>query len=134
MAVALITFTPAPGLSGSGDIGQRTVAYYGTIAIQPNPATYATGGLTTALTPTNPLLQLGSAGQPAIFTDRTPLGAWVQSQTASGYTYIYNTTTKKLLIMQNGGAAAPGGEIPAAAIPAAVSADVIFYNFVFPRV
>jgi hypothetical protein len=134
MAVALVTFTPAPSLGGSGDIGQRTVAYYGTLAIQPNPATYATGGLTTLLTPTNPLLQLGSAGQPAIFTDRTPLGAWVQSQTNSGYTYIYNTTTKKLLIMQNGGAAAPGGEIPVAAIPAAVSADVIFYNFVFPRV
>jgi hypothetical protein len=129
MAVALITFTPVQ----QADPGTRTLAYYGTLAIQPNPATYATGGLVTALTPTNPLVQLASPGIPAPFVDRTPLGAWIQSQTASGYSYVWNTTTKKLLVMQGGGSATPGVEIPAAAIPAGVSGDVIFYNFVFVR-
>src|ERR1700731_4791128 len=106
MAVATFSFTP----TAQGDPGERTVAYYGTISIQANPATYATGGLVTALTPTNPLLQMNSAAVPNPYADRTPLGAWVQSQTNSGYSYVYQTTTKKLLIMQGGGAAAPGVE------------------------
>lgn len=150
MAVATVTFNPnaqLPVLGGAGDPGLRTVAYYGTVSVTPSPATYATGGLVSAqaaITGGNTLATnpggLAAPNSPAPFADRTPVGAWIYSVTASGFLYGWNTSTKKLQIF----AANPGGAqgtgpvfvemTNGTAIPAAVSGDVIFYNFIFPRV
>lgn len=74
---------------------------------------YAAGGL--AFTST--FTQKGG------FTNRKP--DWVVVEGIGGYEYRYNYSTQKLMIFECAAAANPMAEIPTAATPAAVVADVI---------
>jgi hypothetical protein len=66
-----------------------------------------------------------------IKSTRAPL--FVQVVGKSGYVYEYDDATAKLITREDGAASLPLAEIPTAAYPAAVIADVIKYRAVFKK-
>jgi hypothetical protein len=71
----------------------------------------------------------------AVKTLAPPFEVEIWSAGGSGYTYAYNTTTKKVQIfVQTGASGAPLEEMPnSTAIPAAVYGDTIQYRAVFAK-
>jgi hypothetical protein len=94
---------------------------YGTLAVSASPAVYVTGGI--ALSFFVPLCK----------ASRTPMIVFLVGQ--SGYVYAYvpgaDASTGLLKIFQQSAATSALTEIPASAIPAGVSGDVIQFEAVF---
>jgi hypothetical protein len=95
----------------------------GTLAVDASPDTYATGGLALAA---------------ANFASKVPLAPGakplqVHAKGTSGYHYEYDYANAKLKIRQSAAASNPEGELAVAAIPAAVSSDVISFIAVFEK-
>ena len=110
MAVATLTTTVTTSrLTDSGYM------FRGNIAVSVNPDTYATGGIPFNLNQSN------------VKASRTPENVVVQGSAGYIYSYVYGSDNSNglLKIFQQSAATSPLTEIPAAAIPAAVSSDTI---------
>ena len=122
------------------DNDQRLLWAYGTCAVDANPATYATGGLA-IVKALNTALNGWAQEQIKVSplktgdTGPTPLFAWFISLAGSGFVYQWNQATNKFQIFTSNGAAPnPLLEFTnAAAIPAGVSGDTIFFVAAFVR-
>lgn len=130
--MALSTVTPKVYAHPMGiDNTQRRIKVSGTLTISPSPGTYATGGLAIVWTFTD--LLTGSAIL-LNTTSTAPIMAYVTSVSGSGYDYAWNKVTNKLQIFTTGTATqAAKAELTAAAVPAAVSSDVIEFDAEFVR-
>lgn len=93
----------------------------GNLAVTASTAVYVTGGI--AMNLFNPLVK----------ASRTPI--WVDVNGQSGYVYLYvpgvDASAGLLKIFQQSAATSALTEIPAAAIPAGVSNDVIVFQAIF---
>jgi hypothetical protein len=132
MAVATFKFVPNPSLGGFGDIGQRTVAYYGSVAFSAAGDTYATGGILPAAG-----FAFKNLGP---YADRTPLFNYINSTNGASWFYLWNQTTGKLQIFASaaGSGTTSQGELTnGTALNAAVPnifTDIVLFNATFPRI
>lgn len=122
MAAADITVTVTDELPLPG----KGMLVFGTLAVDAAADTYAVGGLV-----------LGAAnfrGKVVIPVEQAPRYLFAKGR--AGYMYEYNVATGKLLVRAQTNAAAedaPLGELAAAAIPAALSGDVISFVALFDK-
>jgi len=135
MAQATATLTVLPFPSGIEN-SQRRVHVLGNVAVTVSPATYAAGGIG-APTTLNWTGMLESSTNQAVLLNTnktTPLMAYFTSAGGSGYVYSWNQANNKLQIFTGATAQSPLTELTnAAAIPAAVSSDVIVFEAEFLR-
>lgn len=128
------------GILDGTDNSQKLIEAYGTIAIDASPSTYTTGGIP-LVNAANVALnawaneKIKASPIKASDTGPTPLIVYIESTTGSGFWYTYNSTTNKVQIFTTGTATqAPAAELAnAAAIPAGVSGDSIFFEAKFVR-
>ena len=121
--MAVATATPTINAFPNGvDNTQRFTRIYGTIAISASPATYATGGLA-----------LSFSGLEPIKSTQSPVIVYIESVKGSGFIYGWNQSTGKLQIFTGAAAQSALTELSAAAIPAGVSGDTIFFEALFLR-
>lgn len=133
MATATFKYVLNPNLGGFGDIGQRSVGYYGSIVFSAATDTYLTGGLLPAAG-----FALKNLGP---FADRTPLYNYIQSSVGIAFFYLWNTATGKLQIFGSGAGSgtAPQTEYTTAQAlnaggAASPASDTILFQSCFPRV
>lgn len=140
MATANAKFTIANYPDGI-DNTERSIIVRGTVAVDPSAATYATGGIpvVNALNVTlsawaNELIKAtgASAGNPPL---PRIVDFWDQTGGTTSYVYTWVKSTNKFQIFtSNGAAPAAFAEFTnAAAIPAAVSSGVIYFEAQFAR-
>lgn len=116
MAAAVVTATKDAFPLGS-DSTQRRIIQWGKFSFTVSPATYTTGGFV----PVYPV--------EAVSTPQSPVMVYVETVGGSGYSYLWNKATGKIQIFTGAAAQSPGTELTSgAAIPAAVSSDVIQYE------
>ena len=128
MTVTASTLTLNPYPNGKDNTQRRTI-YNGTVAIGASPLTYASGGVPVSWA------SLSNAAA-ELFTEEnsTPIEAWFESVSGSGYWYVYNVATSKLQIFVGGASASlPAAELAAGAVPAGVSGDSIVFHAEFAR-
>lgn len=126
-------------LEDGHDNSQKIHEVYGSCAIDASPATYAAGGIPIVNAANVALngwanekikvspLKTGDTGP-------TPIIAYFESTTGSGYWYVWNSSTNKLQIFTTGSAAGNAAqELATGAIPAAVSGDTILVEAKFVR-
>jgi hypothetical protein len=113
---------------------------YGSVSIDANPATYATGGIPIVSSKNIALPgwnqePIKSSPVPPL-TNPLPIFVWFTSVAGSGFIYLWNRSTNKLQIFtSNGAAPAALAEFTnAAAIPAGVSGDTIIFIAPFVRI
>lgn len=141
-ANAKVTITAAadPRWGDAVDNSQQLTVAYGTIAVDANPATYATGGVAlvnasnTSLGAWNqePIKSAPPAGK----TSPQPVWVDIADVSGTGYVYTWNKANNKLQIWTSNGAA-PNALLEftnATAIPAAVSGGTLYVRAVFYRV
>lgn len=115
MAVATTTVTKTQEM-----VMGKLYVVYGTIAVSANPDTYAAGGL-------NLNLALAKAK-----TNRVPLSVTLTGKSGYVYEYVNGTSASNgKMKVRFCADSNPLVEIPSAAIPAAVSNDVISYKVEF---
>ena len=119
MAVASVTVT----VTGESPMVGQGLLVFGTLAISANPDTYATGGL--VLDKTN------FRGKLALSVEQAPKTLFAHGK--AGYHYQHDRAAGKLMVRQSAAAANPEAEIPAAAVPAGVSGDVIDFIAIFDK-
>lgn len=138
MAQAVVTITYDDFLSAQ-DSDQHSQWMYGTIAVSASPATYATGGLGTAVTGS---IVWTVSDFPKVFTlvpkDVLLYSAAPAGTTVGGFGYLWNKSTNKFLIMAAttvvAGTGAQQQEMTnLTAIPANVSNDVIRFEARFSK-
>jgi len=104
---------------------------YGTIAVDANPATYATHGIPLSFASQD---QIKSSAPPSLITVSE---APASGSSASGYEYIGVPGTTQingvLQIFQCAGSGNPNSELAAAAVPGAVSGAALVFKAEFPR-
>jgi hypothetical protein len=101
----------------------KKIHVVGTLAVAASPDTYTTGG--NALDFVANMIDGAGLGVPLPGISSQPFYALVMGLAYFGQ---YNPTTKKLKLLAFGGA-----EVPAAAVPAGVSGDVITFYLVFDK-
>ena len=123
-----INFVQSPNVPPSVD--QRTITYYGTVAIV-GSGNYVAGGIpvTTPKAVITPPI-----GQNSPYADRTPVVAQLNSAAGSGFQYAYNPTTQKMQIFTGAAAQSPLTELSAGALPGGVTGDTIQFEMIFPRI
>lgn len=113
-AIALVTIPDARYTWSDGS------KYYaiGNVTVSASPSTYVTGGI------------VMNMFVPLVKASRTPMMVTFVDQSGYSYTYVpgADASSGLLKIFQSAGALAPQVEIPAAAIPAAVSSDTIIFE------
>lgn len=131
MALSTVTLKVYPFPQGV-DNTQRRVKVSGVAVISASPGTYATGGL--PLVWTSLIDQLTSAAVLLGTSATTPIMAYFTSVSGSGYGYAFNKANNKIQVFTTGTATqAASAELTAAAVPAAVSSDVIEFDAEFVR-
>ena len=118
MAASVITPTVTAHHGGIG----KWQEVIGTLAIAAGD--YATGGLT-----------LSFVNNSEVKSGSVPVSVQVQGIAGYIYSYVPGATRDvgKLMIFQDSGAAAPLAELAAAATPAAVVADTLRFQALFPQ-
>ena len=133
MAQAVVTITYDDPLTGGCDESQHSVWMYGTIAVQAGPATYATGGLGTAVTGAINWV-VGTYPPVANLTPKDVYfyGAKLTGTTIGGFSYQWNKASNTFQIAATAAGVAGTAtqeELPnATAIPANVSNDTIRFE------
>lgn len=121
MANATATPTVNPYPNGL-EITPQKARLWGTVAIGPAGASYVANGLPIAFS------GLKSGANGPVVT------AFFYSAT-SGYTYVYDPVHATIRIFQGGSAVSePQAELAAAALPAAVTSDTIYFEVVLNKV
>src|SRR5258707_436214 len=114
--------TAVPTVTGQDNTQQNQILF-GTIAIGASPLLYAAGGI--------PISFVGSA---LTTSQTTPRWSDIKSLSGSGYVYALKASTQKLQIfVESAVAGNPLEELPAGAVPAGVSGDVIGFRVEFKR-